>query len=392
MVYRRYKQIIWYVISLIGLSSHTAFLQSSSATILSLHKPIISRIIFPDSTDYQEINTYYQDTLSAAKLLIAIKNKKWQSTLIDIFYERYKEYGVTKLSIACELSSEPLVNHYIFAYKISDLEKKTCTWTPRYKEFYAELEQEAVGTTPLLSACANGGIRTVQLLLAHGASCTQTTNEEKITPLMEAASEGNSELVRILLEKDASTLDWQDIYGGTAVHKAVSKGHLETTNILLNAGAKPDIEATNILLESTYNALHTAISNLEPALVKTLIDHGSDVNTLGWCMTPLGIALQNFAENGVEAYVKEHQDDTESEKHYQERATSIVMLVLNHADLEPNKPSLHGSRALHSAVRYGLVDIVKELIKKGANPDQQDAYGTTPRHIAENCGINWDTN
>ena len=71
--------------------------------------------------------------------------------------------------------------------------------------------------------------------------------------------------------------------------------------------------------------------------------------------------------------------------HDQDRSWRIDLLFSLGAD--PNKPNEEhsGYTALHSAVLWGNVSVVRQLVAHGANPNLTTTYGFTALDIA--CGI-----
>ena len=90
---------------------------------------------------------------------------------------------------------------------------------------------------PMAGAASAGDIKTVQCLLAQGASPDASGVDGASTALIEAAANGHTAVVQILLAKGAD-VDKTDYKGKTALQRATEKGHKDIVQILKKAGAK----------------------------------------------------------------------------------------------------------------------------------------------------------
>ena len=87
------------------------------------------------------------------------------------------------------------------------------------------------GNTPLHSACANGQIGAVEILIKNKANI-EARDLFGATPLLIAAQHGNIEVLKFLLDLGAD-ITAQDDEGETALHKAVFNQHLAAVIHLL---------------------------------------------------------------------------------------------------------------------------------------------------------------
>ena len=145
---------------------------------------------------------------------------------------------------------------------------------------------------------------------------------------------------------------------GSALIKAVKENDFQQVYNLLESGA--DVHEKD---ETYSTALHYAVdykcNNLN--IIKLLIQQGADVHAINKIGTPLDIAVRY--PKGIHA-----------------------VQVLLAADANPNfiaKPGQYERQTpLHYAAVYGTSEIIKLLVKKGANPNVLDGAGNAPLHWA----------
>jgi ankyrin repeat protein len=182
------------------------------------------------------------------------------------------------------------------------------------------------GVMPLSLACQNGNAEMVELLLAHGADANATLNGGE-TVLMTAARTGRPGPVRALLKRGAA-VNAKERRGQTALMWAAADGHAEVVELLLKAGA----DAGAVLPDSGYNAFFFAAREGRTDVVHALLKAGADVN----------------------------------------------------AAMEPRRPPRKGPRkgtsALILAVENGHFELAIDLLKAGADPNDQRC-GFTPLHV-----------
>ncbi|MBF2761402.1 MAG: ankyrin repeat domain-containing protein [Ectothiorhodospiraceae bacterium AqS1] len=129
------------------------------------------------------------------------------------------------------------------------------------------------GGTALMFAAISGDPETISLLIEHGAKIDHRGHFDW-TALMVAASKGHAEGIRILLDHGANPAG-QDSYGFTPLMRAVQGNKGAAVATLLAHKAKA-LEAKN---ERGATALHIAVEQNLPLMVKTLLEYGADPNT-----------------------------------------------------------------------------------------------------------------
>lgn len=182
------------------------------------------------------------------------------------------------------------------------------------------------GVTPLVIACQNGNAAIAESLLARGAS-PNTALRGGETVLMTAARTGRPALVSALLKAGADA-QTRERRGQTALMWAAAEGHAEVVRLLLGAGADPGVA----LPDSGLTAFHFAAREGRPEVVRVLLATGQDVN----------------------------------------------------APVEPRRVTSKGPRkgtgALILAVENGHFELALELVRAGADPNDQRS-GHTPLHV-----------
>ncbi len=129
------------------------------------------------------------------------------------------------------------------------------------------------GGTALMFAAIPGDAETISLLIDHGAD-VDLRGHFDWSALMVAASKGHASGIRILLDHGANPAQ-QDSYGFTPLMRAVQGNKSAAVDTLLSYRPLA-LEAKN---ERGATALHIAVEQGLPMMVKTLLEHGADPNT-----------------------------------------------------------------------------------------------------------------
>uniref|UniRef100_A0A7I4E6D0 Uncharacterized protein n=1 Tax=Physcomitrium patens TaxID=3218 RepID=A0A7I4E6D0_PHYPA len=176
--------------------------------------------------------------------------------------------------------------------------------------------------------------------------------DNEISPsLGAAAAGGNFELMQELLSKGAE-VDKIAYWGRTALHIASAKGYEECVKILLEHGADPnkaDADGKVPLVDALISR-DTATATL--LLEKGATFKNADIGKF------LGQAVLEGNTDLIEDYIKYGAD-------------------IN------NATDANGFTALHVAVNYGRLEMVKFLITRGANPHLKSTDG----HILSACEL-----
>ena len=143
----------------------------------------------------------------------------------------------------------------------------------------AVANQHADVTQALLEAGAALNIRTSAVQQLRGTGERSTTspqgstyfNAGGFTALLFAARHGDIHSTRWLLDAGADVND-AGADGNSALVLAAMSGHERLAQYLLERGADPDADGAG------YTALHAAVLRTQPNLIKSLLDHGANVN------------------------------------------------------------------------------------------------------------------
>ena len=259
--------------------------------------------------------------------------------------------------------------------------------------------------TPLHRAVYKGDMQEVKRLL-NGCPIRKLPNE--YTPIVIAACKGHIDIVKLLISKDimgfdlalrkASSYGYVDIvkllvesYQGTGVninckykeglsplHFASRSGHTDIVTLLLTLGAQVDL-----INRDKETPLHLACEYGYIDIVKLLLDYGANIdqpNECGW--TPLHYATEHNHINIVEWLIdKGAMKDLENSdgwlpSHFAyTRNINMVKLLIN--PLHINYPTNEGATPLILAIEDKNMDIVKFLIKQGANINYKKDNGST---------------
>jgi ankyrin repeat protein len=201
------------------------------------------------------------------------------------------------------------------------------------------------GVTPLSLACVNRNIAMVEKFLRAKANpnSPQLTGE---TALMTCARTGSVDAVRLLLEFGADVNAKESHRGQTALMWAAAEKHPEVVQALVQQRADVHARSTTGFTPLLFAAQQGDIES-----ARILLSAGANVNeTAPGGMTPLLIA----ASSG--------------------RGPLATFLLDQGADA--NAADSRGYTALHySASNRGLLETLKTLLARGANPNAQLAKG-----------------
>jgi len=272
------------------------------------------------------------------------------------------------------------------------------------------------GETPLMSAAINGHLSSVLFLLHHSANPNVQSSRGQ-TALMGAVVKGHEACVKALLLGKANP-DLQSIYGSTALMLAAERGHEACVKALLLAKADTgiDILVRGEILGITALVLaeaegHTAIAALirqhtaspQPTASAPAAPPDAGEPTVNSLASPIDIletAQYGELQRVVEWLRSGGLVDT---LHFgtnacgQVSSAALLHVAAAHGQLEMVRELLArgasidlqtslGGYALGYAAAYGYVSTVLLLLQRSANPDLQGIGGNTALMVAAREG------
>ena len=189
-------------------------------------------------------------------------------------------------------------------------------------------------------------LQMAESLIKSGANLS-TKNGLGETPIHLASS---AKMIKLLIDHGSDPND-QDVYGRSALHKDKD---VETIIELIENGA--DINAKN---EEGVTALMAFASYGKPEVVTFLIQNGAKVDDVdNKLRTPLHHASKGESDEKNRAYIAE-------------------ILLQNQAKVDATD-KYYNETSLHYACRNDALEVVKKLIKYGANPNAPNVHYETP--------------
>jgi ankyrin repeat protein len=278
------------------------------------------------------------------------------------------------------------------------------------------------GRTPLHAAASQAGrVQLAELLIQSGAHVDSRDNEDR-TPMHLAAFNGKLDIVKLLVGGGADP-NIHDDDNKTPLDLAEDNEKLDVANFLspLTTFLVEEVESTASSVSSSasspasssswhssvvelpepriedvepskdqQSSIHTASRNGQLDVVRSLLDHGSDVDERDHIgRTALIVASRDgklqvaklLIERG--AYVNSRSNAGWTPLHHASinGHLDVVRLLLNHcADLNARMRSQ--KTALACASSKGHLEIAKLLLERGANANGRNGFGLTPKHQA----------
>ncbi|XP_025405436.1 ankyrin-1-like isoform X1 [Sipha flava] len=219
--------------------------------------------------------------------------------------------------------------------------------------------------------------------------------QKDYTPLHLAIEMGNFHLIQFLLKLPTINVNAFTSTGFTGLHMAIKADNLSIVKYLC--------EYSHIDLEATSNCVGTPLIYATlistPIVLKTLIDHGANVNKTFTvdCLNPLMLAIHHnkkeqswiLADNGT---CPLHTDVKKwNALHYAAlfKGSDELLKKLVEIGCDKNGITCEGMTPLHHAVISGSTDAVKLLVSVNADIHKTDENGLTALHYAAYQG-HWE--
>jgi ankyrin repeat protein len=280
----------------------------------------------------------------------------------------------------------------------------------------------STGETAMVFAARTGKPAVIKALLAAGARADDKTGPRDQTPLMWAAAEGHADAVKLLIEVGANvnamtktnqvpapnghyvanrppiertdktrsviTILWpkdgdDDMYrydgGITPLFLAIDGGHQDVVRQLLEAGVKVDGPNPDGL-----TPLQFAMVRRNEALALFLLDHGADPNNAGPGFPPLHMAAYLNQPAVAKALMARGADiNARIEKPY--RLIEVLEVGTNRYPGSGLFTNI-GSTPFMTAAKHGQTEIMRLLLKAGANPMLTAKGGENALMVAAGLG------
>jgi ankyrin repeat protein len=237
-----------------------------------------------------------------------------------------------------------------------------------------------LGVTPLYLACTNRNAAIVKKLLDAEADPNGTLLNGE-TVLMNCARTGNTESVKALIAAGAKVNAKEREHDQTALMWAAAEKHPEVVRVLLEAGA--DIRARSRTYTQTVTSEVTQRAGREEL----------NYNVLRGGSTPLLFGARSGDVESVRLLLAAGADVNESlpngmsalvlAAHSGNGAAASLMLDRG---ADPNAAEI-GYTALHAAILRSDLNLVKDLLMRGANPNAQITKGTPLRRNSQDFNL-----
>lgn len=269
-------------------------------------------------------------------------------------------------------------------------------------------EEEYADNTDLLIATKKKKDAECKAILQEGKTNVDTREKEtKRTALHYAACIKKSKILQLLLNYNASC-NVQDSQGNTPLHLAIEKKSLNCCKVLLNY---KNLEV-NLVNEEKNTPLHLAAQYGLEDVVDRLLELEADCNASNASgNTPLHLAAKgscsddkntpwDSAKKGtnypqVVALLMSHNADCNAKNSSEETPLHRVIIggdfnsfqeIMKYEDIDVKSPRTDGFTPLHCATKRDNVEIIKQLLSRGADCNAKSELNDTPLHLAVTKG------
>lgn len=285
-------------------------------------------------------------------------------------------YGVTPLSLACNNGSAGMVELLL----------------------KAKADPNVImgdGETALMTAARSGNVGVVKLLITHGASVNAKEDWRGQTALMWAAAEGHVPVVAALVAGGAE-INARSKNGFTPFLFAAREGRAGVVAALLKAGVSvnealpPSIRRGAASQGPGSSALLLAVSNAHFELAAQLLDAGADPNFAvdGWTALHILTAVRKpgTGSNDPAPPGSGAIDSLEMVRRLAAHGANLNAQTKRNRNIGLTSLNTTGATPFLLAARTADAELMRLLVKLGANPLLPTAEKTTPLMVAAGVG------
>ena len=323
----------------IGHELFSAFPQKICTTVDL--RALAIRVYVPAQSQYQSMADGFivEQSRSYSLLMISILHKK------KYHLAERGNAGYELLYIACLLGESNLVAALLNLRFVQNINKLL-----PYAAF------------PLYTACQNGHVRVVELLLkCPGIEINRPMNGGA-TSLYIACERGRVRVVELLLQRPVIEINRANNDGATSLMVACQQGHVRVVELLLKK--RPDI-AINRAMNDGSTPFFIACQNGQVRVVELLLKKRPD------------IAINRAMNDGETPFGA-------ASRHGHIRVVELLLQPQHHAEI--HRAMKNGETPLYTACRNGHLRVVKLLIHHRAEINRAANDGETPFGAASRHG------
>jgi len=226
------------------------------------------------------------------------------------------------------------------------------------------------------------GLKAIQDLINNGAEVNARDKDDNIL-LDLALKNNNPEVAKLLIDNGANVNITKNLRE-SSLHWAVEKGYKEVVQLLINKDASLEYRCWG-----SQTPLHIAALKGNKEIVKLLIKKGADVNAKnqhGETALDLANKLNNTNVKELLELLTDNQYPLHKAAWYGKIDSNgkieVAKLLTANPNIKIDEKYKNDRTALHYAVEEGNIEVVKELIKHGADANITDSEVNTPLDLA----------